>query len=74
MTSLADVEVLIPSQPFFRLSEVVAILGVNYQTVYSWTRGPAPILPTIQLGKVHLVSRPELIRALTKSGRSSLCQ
>jgi len=69
MTSHAEMEALIPSQPFFRLNDVVEILGVQYQTVYSWTRGPSPILPTIQLGKVHLVSRPELIRMLTRIGK-----
>jgi predicted site-specific integrase-resolvase len=67
MTSPAEMEVLIPSRPFFRLKDVVEILGVEYQTVYSWTRGDAPILPTTQLGKVHLVSRPDLIRTLTRN-------
>lgn len=69
MTSPAEMEVLIPSRPFFRLKDVVEILGVEYQTIYSWTRGDSPILPTTQLGKVHLVSRPDLIRTLTRNAK-----
>jgi predicted site-specific integrase-resolvase len=74
MTSVAEVEALIPSQSFFRLREVVEILGVNYQTLYSWTRSKPPILPTIKMGKVHLVCRPDLIRALMGSGRPPECR
>ena len=69
MTSPTEMEALIPSRPFFRLKDVVEILGVDYHTVYSWTRGASPILLTTQLGKVHLVSRPDLIRTLTRDGK-----
>lgn len=69
MTTPTEMENLIPSRPFFRLKDVVEILGVEYQTVHSWTRGESPILPTTQLGKVHLVSRPDLIRTLTRNAK-----
>lgn len=74
MTLLAEIEVLIPSQPFFRLNEIAEIMGANYHTVHSWTRGDSPILRTIQVRTVHFVTRPDFIRLLMNSERPSPCQ
>ncbi len=64
-SKLGAYDSLIPSdKSFFRIQEVANILSVPVQTVYSWTRGKNPILPTVKIGKVRLVGRNDLLAVL----------